>query len=377
MLCPSGGAWRLPCLCSYFAGGWHTGADGSSKEQLIKNRARTRAEIVLYTVMGRVIGVTLIFAAMLHAVGQTYVGTSNALSATSNTFHSPVQPESFYIASFEDGSWKIVDVQPTSASDTRIRAISVYPACGTYHVRERDYVLANISVADLSQKADLCASQETLSKVIRLLEKKKSQYELWDGRHGSMAQCGTQKIIHQLPARDSLRFDVLEKNAPQLAALWSLASEIKQRIAKEIEDEITSTSLLHKVNHYDRDLASEAAIEIRSGRFDFGLPDLPDHLKIDGKQKVSDLVPAPEEASAPEEDYGIAENVERLGLEKIEPIPYPQMARIAHITGDFAMTVRVDPASGVVVSATSSSGHPILQIAARGAIKNWVFIHPY
>lgn len=289
---------------------------------------------------------------------------------------SRVQPESFYVASFEEGSWTIIDVQPASTADSRIREIRIYPACGTYRVRERDYILENISVNDLGQKSDLCASSDTLSTLISLLSTKKRKYKLWDDRHGTVAPCGSRKVIHQLPARASLRFDVLESKAPQLAALWSLSSEIVRRKVEERDGSEVSVKRWDQ-ELSERSLAQEAVIEIRNGEFDLGLPDAPDNWAVDGKQKLSDLIPDPEEATSPEEDHGVVENIEQIGLEKIERIPYPQMGRIAHIIGDVTTTVRIDAASGEVISAIPLSGHPLLQRSAIDAIKTWKFVHPY
>jgi hypothetical protein len=302
-----------------------------------------------------------------------------ALSASAQRHAVPaprIQPESFYLAVSDEGSWRILDVQPASPVDALVREIIIYPACGTYHVREENYTMANVSVADLSRKIDLCAAPETLSKIVHLLAEKQPESEFWSGGVGIVSQCGTEKIIHQLPARDSLRFDVLTKRSPQLAALWSLSAEIRKRIDIEIGGNENSLPQRNP-NQYDHDLASAAAIEIRSGKFDLAFPDLPNHLRVNGRQKVSDLIPNPDEAASPEEDHGEVKNVERLGLEKMESIAYPQMARIAHIIGDVAMTIRIDHASGTVISATFSSGHPILQAAARDATRNWVFTHPY
>lgn len=136
-----------------------------------------------------------------------------------------LQPESFYIASFENSSWMIVDVQPASPADSRMRFISVYPACGTYHVNETDYVFENASVKQLAENSGLCTTQKRVASLVRSAIKKKGDGDMWSGKQGIVAKCGAQLVEYHLPPRVSLRFTSIEAGAPDIARLWTQKQE--------------------------------------------------------------------------------------------------------------------------------------------------------
>jgi Gram-negative bacterial TonB protein C-terminal len=286
-------------------------------------------------------------------------------------------PESFLLAGYENRTWTIVDVQPTSGVDTRVRLIRAYPACGTYRVHETDYVFENVSVADLGGKADLCVPDTVVSSQIRSFTKRKLEEPSQNGLRGTAAVCGTETVIHRLPSTSDLRYNALQHEAEGLLALWSLDEEIRGRYQREREKKETDPKPLtdeQEDRQTDAFLAKHAAIQIRNGDFDAVLPEGWDQS---GRVRLSDVIPDPEVATAPEEDRGVIENIAGLGLEEFRPILYPPIARIAHIQGDVRVMVEVDPRSGAVVSATALSAHAILRMSATDAIKSWRFQHPY
>lgn len=64
------------------------------------------------------------------------------------------------------------------------------------------------------------------------------------------------------------------------------------------------------------------------------------------------------------------------GLALYKPAPqYPQMARIAHISGDVILKVTIDR-TGQVKEVVATSGHPILIQSAIDAVKKWKY-RPY
>lgn len=59
-----------------------------------------------------------------------------------------------------------------------------------------------------------------------------------------------------------------------------------------------------------------------------------------------------------------------------KPAPqYPQMARIAHISGDVVLDVTIDR-TGQIANIKTRQGHPILIQSAIDAVKQWKF-RPY
>lgn len=264
-------------------------------------------------------------------------------------------------------------MQPVSTVDTRVRFIRVYPACGSYRIQESEYVFENVSVADLAQGADVCAGESAVAGVVRSTKKKMTENALWNDRQGIAARCGSQEYVHKLPPPASLRFFQIEGRAPKIAALWTLSQRISQRFAKETGREVFLHDDWESRSAEDRQRAETASVEIRNGDFDLATPELPADRRVDGQSRLSDVMPDPQEAMAPEYDSGVVATADIPGvLLHKETIAYPQMARIAHISGDVEVEVSINPETGKVVSAVAKTGHPILRQAATEAISKWV-----
>jgi Gram-negative bacterial TonB protein C-terminal len=278
-------------------------------------------------------------------------------------------PESFQLASLDSNDWTILDVQPVSARDTKVRLIHAYPACGTYRVRETDYTFENVPVSELAGDAALCMPDKAVTRTIKRYLKKNRDEWLYDLR-GTMAQCGTEKIVHRLPSRNDLRPESFLDGDQAIMALWEVQTRIVERFQKQLAKEQVNNGEQPADEQF---LAKHAAIQIRNGDFDMILPEM---AAEDGNIRLSDVMPDPETATSSEQDYGIFQNVSELGVETIKPIPYPQMGRIAHITGDVRVLIDIDDTTGLG-SPTALTGHPILQYAAIDAIKQWRFPHPY
>ena len=292
----------------------------------------------------------------------------------SGTNRSLLQPESFYVANYQQNVWTIIDLQPASVVDTKVRFIRAYLACDTYHVQETDYIFENVSVAELAGKAALCEPDKSVSRLVNLFKDKKLEASWPDDRVGTFAQCGTTRVVHRLPSRNDLRYAELQNKAENVTALWDLESQILKRYTKVTEWEPFKYPIDEETRLRNQHLTEHAAIQIRNGDFDRILPE---GWSSEGPLLLADLIPDPERATEPEEDHGVVENIDHLGLEKNEPIPYPQMGRIAHIQGDVRVAIRIDAASGAVISATALSGHPLLQKSATDSISKWSFLPPY
>lgn len=286
--------------------------------------------------------------------------------------------ESFSIASFQDGSWFILDVQPASPVSSKVRFIQVHQACGSFRVHETDYIFEDVSVHQLANGADLCASDRTLAEMISLV-KRKQKRAVWNHQQGIEAQCGTQAIIHHLPAPDSLHFAALDAAASGIAKLWTLSDNIKKLYVKDTGQTITANG--HWGDWKPAGLESiqsseQAAVELRNGDFDLIAP-VPQEPWTEDKSKLSEIVPEFNEAIAPESSFGKVENLDQLGLEKYAEIYYPQMAKIAHLQGTVSLELSIDPATGLVIDAKALDGHALFQQAAIESTKRWVVIHPY
>jgi hypothetical protein len=268
--------------------------------------------------------------------------------------------------------WDVIELQSVSSSESRLRLINVDFYCTEPHLRyvEERY-LGDRSFAQLAAKADVCVSEARLGELLRpLLKKNADEYSY--GRQFMQVQCGTESIVHDLPERESFRFARLKSTFPRIAALWDLA------------DELSRAGIDHRKEETESDPAAEVlrtnvelsvASDIRSGKFDLVLEDVPESLQHDARHKLSEFMPPPEEAIKPK-NYGTVENVERIGLVRPGIIPYPQMAVVAHIQGDVDVKLTINASSGRVLS-TTATGHPILTASAIKTLDTWLFQAPY
>jgi len=284
----------------------------------------------------------------------------------------PQPPESFYIVALENGSWSIVDAQPASDSETKVRFIRVRRACASYRIDESEYLFEHLSVAQLAAQADLCASEDAVGKIIKSASKK-DQDSWGEESQGIAAVCGTEKRLHELPPVNSLRFSRIQSAVPRTAALWSLAQEIRARFVKETGHEVWLSVPWESRPAEEKERAQAAAVEIRNGDFDLAAPTIPENDRHNDRGKLSEVMPDSQEATAPEVNFGDVPGSDIPGiLLHKEMINYPQMAIIAHISGDVEVEVSIDHDSGRVTSVVARTGHPILQQAATDAIRNWV-----
>ncbi|HKD13376.1 MAG TPA: energy transducer TonB [Candidatus Angelobacter sp.] len=313
---------------------------------------------------------------MTIGVLETVLLLGMALQAQIAPVDSGIDPQSFYVANFDGNRWMIVDVQPLSAADSKVRFIDVYRACGTFHVEENDYVLEGVSVQQLAAGADVCLSDEkVVAKTQAFKRKRQDTPPWWENVQGIEAQCGTKKVIHHLPVSALLHFETLKARAPRIASLWTLSQDIQQRL-RVAGDQPEASRAVHATT-LDRRLSEQAAIEIRNGDFDQALPEMPQDWRSDGHIRLSEVMPGPEEATGPLGNFGVVENAEHLELKGDPMFPYPQMALIAHIDGDVSIQIYIDAESGSVSKAVATFGHPILASSAVDAINKWKFSLPY
>jgi protein TonB len=90
--------------------------------------------------------------------------------------------------------------------------------------------------------------------------------------------------------------------------------------------------------------------------------------------KDADDAPPPPPKPTPEPKKNVTISGGVLNGKAIsKPAPgYPAIAKAARASGTVTVQITVDE-SGRVVSATPVSGHPLLQQAAAGAVRNWRF----
>jgi TonB family protein len=301
--------------------------------------------------------------------------------AAANRTGQPARLDAFTIAQENGNGWLILEAQRSSESETRVRFIQAYPACGSFRVQAVEYVFESTTPQDLAGKADLCVREDSVKDLAHWAHKR-GEFNT-SGRQGITAVCGTRTNVYQLPDRGDVYFEVMAVRGPGVAAMWGVAERIldryKDREGKSVFSKPASNNTYLSIEEWRQQhlpVSLSAATRIRNGDFDLALPSLSEYWARSGHAKLSDLIPAPEEAAGPGTDFGEIVAADRLGLTKVDPVFYPHMARIAHIQGDVELEVAIDH-SGTVTSSTALMGHPILRAASMDAAAKWIFAFPY
>ncbi len=293
----------------------------------------------------------------------------------------PARLDAFTIGQDNGNSWLILEAQRSSGSETRVRFIRSYPACGSFRVEAVEYVFENTTPQDLAGKADLCVREDRVKDLARWAHKR-SEFNT-SGRQGITAVCGTRTNVYQLPDKGDVHFEVMAVRGPGVAAMWGIAERIldryKDREGKPVFAKPTFDNTYGSLEEWRKQhlpISLAAATQIHNGDFDLALPPLSDYWAERGHHQLSDLIPAPQEATEPDGDFGEIVDAGQLGLTRVDPVFYPPMARIAHIQGDVTLEVSIDH-SGRVTNSTALTGHPILRAASIDAAAKWVFAFPY
>jgi hypothetical protein len=302
---------------------------------------------------------------------------AGAVTAQAPQSSGPMLPasrlESFYVVVLDGSdSFRIVDFRPAKGGGSLVRLMDVHRACGTYHVKSNDYFFKDMSIQELAGQADLCGPEESLIRQVRAAKKKDG--DIAPHQYAIAAECGSQTVLHHLPWSTELKFYIIEGRARRFAALWTLPNTIPFNRAQSLAPAADPAQAKLERHHF----AEQAAIDIRGGNFDLAESDLPADWQAQGNLKLSDFVPEVAEATAPDDDFGIVENLDALGVENYKDIQFPPVLKIMNVwSGDVSLEVAIDSATGAVTKVTAQSQQLILKENTIDAAKQWVFHHPY
>jgi TonB family protein len=239
--------------------------------------------------------------------------------------------------------------------------------------------LPGTSVRQVAGNFALCSIQENdVDHAIAEAKAKTVRGIFESERFGIVAQCQHSERLLTLPFPETLDMTLLERNAPRVAALYDLESEIYKRAFgnKEVFYDITPADDL-ELQRFGASLVSE----LRTGMYDFGFGDEKDRKLCRTNSPCDlgltrDLLEGYEGPDhKPHEPTTTLLDPEKYQLIKYVPPRYPPLAKMARIEGKVEVDISVDSASGSVKRVHAISGHPLLQKSAEDAVRDWVF-HP-
>ncbi|HET9179706.1 MAG TPA: energy transducer TonB [Terriglobia bacterium] len=237
--------------------------------------------------------------------------------------------------------------------------------------------LLGTSVREAADRIDLCSIRE--DDVDRAIADAKARTinSIFDSeRFGIVARCRDSERLFTLPYPETLDMAALKRNAPRVAVLYGLESEIYKRAFgdKDIFHDITPGEDL-ELQRFGASLVTE----LRDGMYDLGFADENERGLCQANAPCDlgltrDLLKGYEgPAHKPHEPTATLLDPEKYHLVRYVPPRYPPLALMAKIEGKVEVKISVDNASGTVKQVRAISGHPKLQKSAEDAVKNWGF----
>lgn len=270
-------------------------------------------------------------------------------------------PQRFYVVSqrVSDAGpfWfdYILDVRP-DGKNVLIRSIRIAPENGTcpgfVEVKAAERRLPGTSVGQVAGPINLCSIQENDVDHALADARPKTLNSIFESvESGIVVQCQQSEKLFRLPYPERVDMRVLERNAPSVAALYGLESEIYTRAfgKNDVFHDITPAE--------DIDLqrfGASLVAELRSGMYDFGFGDENSRKLCRGNSPCDlgltrDLLEGYEGPDhRPHEPTATLLDPDKYNLTKYVAPRYPPLAMMARIEGKVEVGISVDSASGAV-----------------------------
>ncbi|HEV2246022.1 MAG TPA: energy transducer TonB [Terriglobia bacterium] len=309
-----------------------------------------------------------------------------SLSSRTRANRNETELQRFYVVAHRVSdagpSWfdYIFDVKPDGKNvivrSIRIASEKAYcPALVEVKAAERR--LPDISVRQMAHRIHLCSIREEDVDHAIADSKARTLRSIFEGeRFGIVAQCDNSQRLFTLPYPETLDMAALKRNAPKVAALYGLESQVYKRAFgdRDIFYDITPAEDL-ELQRYGASLVAE----LRSGLYDLGFADETERRSCQASAPCDlgltrNLLRGYEgPGHKPHEPTSALVDPEKYHLVRYVQPEYPPLAKMARIEGKVEVEISVDRASGSVKQVRAISGHPLLQKSAVTAVKGWVF----
>ena len=205
-------------------------------------------------------------------------------SGAASSDHAKPKPplENFYVVTqaifHTDPKWvdHILEVRPQEEG-VRVREIRIAPlnpSCPhNVTVRAIERVLPSTTVRKVAAHFDLCAfSEDDVESMIHAARRKTAPDSEADDSASQtiVARCGPKQRIFELPDKDSLRFDALQRADSRLATFWDLAAVVE---ARTFGDDFSLAKLTPEQDRDAQAVGAKLVPEIKSGKYDQAFAD--------------------------------------------------------------------------------------------------------
>lgn len=263
----------------------------------------------------------------------------------------------------------ILDVKP-SANGTIVQFIRIAPinAFCTRHITVKavDRIVPASSVASVAQTRLCSLTESKVRSAIKAAEPEAIQSITEAASHTIVAVCGTKKRVFDLPYRESVDFDVLNKKSPAVAALWDLYPDVIHRV---FGSNFSFYGVSGSQDEAFQELGSNLVPDIEAGLYDetFARNSL---LSTMLRDDYIGTIPLQDEEEPAFVELADAPPVR---FSKYVASFFPVLAKVARIQGDVRLRITIDVRTGSVSDVVALSGHPLLQQAAIDAARQWQF----
>ena len=273
--------------------------------------------------------------------------------------------QSFYIGrSFTSdmiSAWneQILEAIPQNGG-VRVRLIRLALAnldCTDVLVQAAEATLADTTVEHVAGQ-NLCAiDQRTIDRALKRAPHGKAIQEA--GRLAIVAACDARERLLEFPQDITLDWKALERRDPPIASAGLLFSRLRERaFGKDFSFDTKDPQERRRQD----DLGLAAVPDLLSPRFQTVLGST-------FTQQLTGYTGPPSRELLP------ADLLERADLkfDTYVPVPVPQIAMTARVTGDVRLRVSVDRFTGAVTEVNAVSGPQLLAAAAARTVRLWRF----
>jgi Gram-negative bacterial TonB protein C-terminal len=178
-----------------------------------------------------------------------------------------------------------------------------------------------------------------------------------------VANCGAAGGFFDLPYTESIDFKWLEKNRPSVAALYYLSENIRKRVFGK---DFSFYGVSSEQDDAFQALGARLAPNLKAGMYDRAFsPDGPLSAVMDDYTGPVDERPRTYVAQL--------SDASAFHFTKYVPPTFPPLALQVLIQGEVGLKLAIDVSTGSVKDVMAISGHPLLQIAAIAAARQWQF----
>lgn len=242
--------------------------------------------------------------------------------------------------------------------------------CGGKLLRVVERTLPNTTVQKVVGKKVCSVTGQDVAAALRAAAPKAMESIFETDTIDLVPQCGARQNVLEYPHPQDVDEKALHRNNPRIDALWDLSYEIRRRVFGK---HFSFSNFSPAQEKESEELGVKLLPELISGKYDAAFDqDACGGKKCDPNYLAWELsgykIPTARDPSTIE-----LINPSSLHLLKYEPPQYPEIAKMAHISGNVHLRITPDAQTGAVKEVQFISGNELLRSSAMAAAKKWQF----